>query len=240
MNSIKILPSNIHNSWDEFLDGDRLTQLEKIEHSIGNNYTPAHDKILKFLTNDLKALKIIILGQDPYPEEGRATGRAFEVGDLESWSSSFKQISLKNIVRLIHKTYNNIEDYNAIQPFSAIKAMIPKGEFRILPPNELFRSWEKQGVLLLNSYLTCEIGRPASHREIWADFSKGLIEYIVKKNSGLIWFLWGKEANNFRSLITNGRIYSSRHPMMCSCAFDDDFLKSSCFNETRNEIHWLG
>ena len=240
MKSIKILPLNVHNSWGEFLNQDRLSQLEKIAHSIGDHFTPVEDKVLRFMTNDLKRLKIVILGQDPYPQEGRATGRAFEVGDLASWGDSFRQVSLKNIVRLIHKTSNNIERYDQIKSFSEIKALILKDEFKILRPNELFKSWEKQGVLLLNSYFTCEVGRPESHREIWADFSNDLMQYLVKQNPHLTWFLWGKEANSFRRLIINGKIYSSRHPMMCSEEFEDDFLKSPCFHDTRSDIQWLG
>lgn len=240
MGEIKILPAEINSSWTDFLDSKILNMLSDIDKKIGGNYTPDTDKVLRFMHNDLNDMKVVILGQDPYPEKGRATGRAFEVGDLVSWQDKFKQVSLKNIVRLIYKTYKNIENYDEIKSFSEIKKEIITGQFNILPPNKIFESWEKQGVLLLNSYLTCEIGNPGSHREIWNEFSNNLIKYIAKKNSNLIWFLWGKDANAFRMFIVKGRIYSSRHPMMCSKEFEDDFLKSDCFKDTKDIINWTG
>jgi len=240
LNKINILPAEINSSWNDFLDNEILNMLYNIEKRIGSNYTPDTDKVMRFMRNDLSDMKVVILGQDPYPEKGRATGRAFEVGDLASWQDKFKQVSLKNIVRLIYKTYKNIDNYDEIKSYSEIKKEINAGLFNILPPNKIFESWEKQGVLLLNAYLTCEIGNPGSHRVIWAEFADSLIRYIVKKNNSLIWFLWGKDANVFRKYIIKGQIYSCRHPMMCSVEFEDDFLKSNCFKDTKDIINWIG
>ena len=236
----KLLPLDVHNSWKGFLDDTILNELLLIEEKIRDNHTPPAENVLRFMVNDLDALKVIILGQDPYPEKGRATGRAFEVGDMTLWNASFKQVSLKNIVRLLHKTYNNIENYDDIKSFNQIKEEIEKGQFNILPPHELFKSWERQGVLLLNSYLTCEVGKPGSHREIWPEFAGRLIEYISGRKPGLKWFLWGKNANSYSEHIIKGKIYSSRHPMMCSGAYEDDFLKAICFKETADTVNWLG
>lgn len=238
MRNISILPPKIHSSWENFLDEYMLRELAGIENKIGNCFTPSEDKILRFMVNNLKELKIVILGQDPYPEKGIATGRAFEVGGLNSWNTKFKQVSLKNIIRLLYKTYNNIEDYDQIKSFSEIKNEITRGQFRILPLNELFESWERQGVLLLNSYLTCETGKPGSHRDIWAGFAGRLIGYMVEQRQDLIWFLWGKNAGSFAERIIKGSIYSCRHPMMCSPEYEDDFLKSDCFKRTADIINW--
>jgi len=73
------------------------------------------------------------ISHDPYPEKGIATGRAFEVGGLKSWEQPFRQVSLKNIIRLIHKSYNNITRYEDIPSFTEIKKEIKAGRFPILP-----------------------------------------------------------------------------------------------------------
>jgi len=240
LNIPEIIPSTFHASWDEFLNEEMLEKLWEIQTAVIDKCTPDKENIMKFLQNDLYSLKVVILGQDPYPEKGAATGRAFEVNGLCSWNSSFRQVSLKNIVRLLHKSYNNIEEYDYILSYSQIKREIEQGIFDILPPSQLFKSWEQQGVLLLNSYLTCEEGNPGSHRELWNSFTCSLLSFISEKKSELYWFLWGRNANVFSSCVKKGIIYSCRHPMMCSEKYEDDFLKSSCFADTKQLVNWLG
>lgn len=229
-----------HDSWQEFLDAGTIDELKNIDSKIGSNINPEPENVLRFLNNDLFAVKVVILGQDPYPEKGRATGRSFEVGDLHSWNDKFRQVSLKNMIRLIHKNYNNIEDYKEIRKFSAIQEEIKAKKFNILPPDEIFKSWEKQGVLMLNTYLSIEAGKPGSHIHIWEAFSEKLLSYISSANKDISWFLWGKQAEEKTKRINYGKKYISRHPMMCSEKYEDDFLKSDCFKNTMNIINWLG
>ncbi len=234
-----LLNIEIHPSWQDFLNEELRAELNWVEKELEGEYTPETEKILLFLKNDLYALKVVILGQDPYPEVGRATGRAFEVGDLNDWNDKFKQISLKNIIRLLHKSYQGIEDYAEIKSFNQIKEELKSGVFKILPPNQLFTNWEAQGVLLLNTSLTCEPGKPGSHRDIWDDFTEQLIGYLSTRLD-LTWFLWGNDAISNERLINKGRIYKSKHPMMCNENNENDFLKSNCFAETKDLINWLG
>src|SRR6056297_1193057 len=138
---MKLMPENHHSSWKNFLNKNKKLILE-IEDKIGDNINPEPGNVLRFLNQDLSKIKIIILGQDPYPEKGRATGRAFEVGDLNSWNEKFRQVSLKNIVRSIHKTYNGYTEYQDIKKFSQIQKEIKKRRFKILSPNKLFKCWE--------------------------------------------------------------------------------------------------
>lgn len=231
---------NIHDSWNDFLTEDIKKELDKIETKIGNDYTPSKEKVLRFLELDLMRCKVVILGQDPYKPLGVATGRAFEPADLKDWNDKFRQVSLKNIVRLIYKSTNGIEMYDEIPNFSDIQKKIDTGEFNIKQPTEWFNSLEEQGVLFLNTTLTCKIGESNSHKDIWKVFSDKLITYISHKNINLSWFLWGKEAISQIKNIRAGRLYTSNHPMMCSEKYTDDFLKSDCFKETSNKINWLG
>lgn len=236
---MRILPDNIHSSWTDFLNAERIETIKDISQKIGENVNPEYKNILRFLSVDLSNVKVVILGQDPYPEKGVATGRAFEVGGLKTWEQPFKQVSLKNIVRLIHKSYSNIEKYEDIFSFNRIKNEIKEGRFPILPPDRLFESWEKQGVLLLNTSFSCVPNNPESHAMLWQEFSRRLIGYISEKYY-LCWFLWGKHAISMRDVINKGEFYVSRHPMLCSSKYDDDFLKSDCFTETKHLINWLG
>lgn len=237
---MSLIPNDAHSSWNDFLTEEVKDELRAVEEKIGKNINPDNENVLRFLKSDLNSIKVVILGQDPYPEKGRATGRAFEVGDLHSWNDKFRQISLKNIVRLLHKNYSCISEYSKILKFSEIQAEIKDGKFNILPPDRIFKSWEKQGVLLLNTYLTVEHGVTGSHISIWEPFSVKLLEYISEKNSNISWFLWGKQAEEKSKFIKSGKFYVSRHPMMCSEKYEDDFLKNNCFKDTMNIISWLG
>lgn len=235
-----IIPQSISPSWEKFLTEDMLKRLEKIEQYIGTNYTPNNDKILRFLNTDLNSAKICIIGQDVYYQPGIATGRSFEVGGLNSWDAPFRQVSLKNIVRLIYKTYKEINEYENILKFSEIVKEIRDNKFPFLAPNQWFNSLEQQGVIFLNTYLTCEIGKPNSHKFIWQEFSKELLTYISYERPDLIWFLWGNESISKKQYINKGVLYHSRHPMLCSSKYHDDFLKSTCIKDTMNIVNWLG
>lgn len=237
---MSLIPNDFHPSWSNFLTDEIRSELKNIDEKIGRNINPQYENVLRFMRCNLADVKVVILGQDPYPEKGRATGRAFEVGDLHSWSQKFRQVSLKNIIRLIHKNYSSIDDYSQIRKFSDIQEEIQMGKFRMLPPDEIFKSWEKQGVLLLNTYFTVEAGITGSHIAIWEPFSIELLKYISEENKNISWFLWGKQAEEKSRHITSGRFYISRHPMMCSEKYDDDFLKNNCFKDTMNQIDWTG
>lgn len=235
-----LIPENYNESWDEFLTDEIRKELDNIELKIGNDYTPSKEKVLRFLNLDLNKMKIVILGQDPYKPERVANGRSFQPNDLEQWTQSFKQVSLKNIIRLIHKSYNRISNYSEILSYKNLLPDIKSEKFPIKPPKEWFDSLENQGVLFLNTYLTCKINVSNSHKAIWEGFSKKLLKYISSKNPDLIWFLWGNESISNKEYIVKGKIYESRHPMMCAEKYEDDFLKCNCFKETMDIINWLG
>lgn len=237
LNSVK----HIHHSWNDFLTPGIISNLKDIESSIlesNQEFTPKSENVLKFLTVSLTDVKVIILGQDPYPQKGVATGRAFEVGTLKSWNDKFSNISLKNIIRAIYFAYRN--DY---LKYSEIKNQI-SSTFPLKMPNELFAEWEKQGVLLLNTSFTCEVGKSNSHEKLWREFTLSLLKFISKTNPEIVWFLWGNNAKLIVSDINLKNKIESMHPMMCYNKPDrtDDFLygKRNAFVETKHIINWLG
>lgn len=236
-----MIPNNHHPSWDDFFTKEIYDILKSIECALKHPFNPEDpEKILRFLELDLDVIKVIWLGQDVYPAKGAATGRAFEVATIDTWCQPFKQVSLKNILRLIHKTYNDIINYQDIYAYKRIKKAIENNEFNILPYQAWFDNLEKQGVMFLNTSFTCEVNKANSHQDLWAPFSEKLLSYIGKKRPDMIWFLWGKFAQSKKAWIKQGVFYESRHPMMCSEKYPDDFLKNPCFNETMDIIEWLG
>lgn len=232
--------SSVHKSWFPFFSEQRTRQIQDIEDCIGDNINPEPKNVFRFARMDLNKIKCCILGQDPYPSFPKngvyiATGRSFEVGTLKSWTDNFAQHSLKNMIRLIYKAYNG-----ELIEYEDIKKKITNGEFNILPPRQWFDNMEDQGVLFLNTYLTCEKGNPNSHREIWKDFNKDLIEYISASNPNITWFLWGGEAQKNEVYIKSGRIYKSNHPRLYDTTSSQAFLNSPCFKDTKDLIDWRG
>lgn len=230
----------VHKSYMDFFTKERMEQLEEIERQIGIGYTPKCENVLRFARKDLQSCKVVWLGQDPYFQPGVANGRSFQPNDLEDWKQPFKQVSLKNILRLVYASYYGVKEYTEIKKYKEILTEIEEGTFPIKQPREWFDSLEEQGVLFLNTSLTCRVNEANSHKKIWSDFSKDLLQYISERQPNLVWFLWGKESIEKREYIQSGKIIASRHPMMCSKKFEDDFLKSSCFKETAELIRWLG
>lgn len=242
---MSIIPEKWHPSWNGLMTRENINLLKEIESKIGNNFVPEEKNVLRFLQRDLSEIKCVWLGQDPYytiydEDKYVANGAAFWPNDLLSWSQPFSQKSLQNIIRLIYKNYNNITKYEDIKSYKEIKKEIENGSFKILQPQEWFKSLESQGVLLLNTYLTTIKGAGNKHQKIWTPFSIILLNYISENNKNISWFLWGNEAKSKKDYIKNGIFYESNHPTFCSIKYENDFLKNECFNKTKNIINWLG
>lgn len=246
MQSIFLQNLSIHSTWEEFFNRTEHL-LKKIESQIGDNFTPATEKVLRFAETNLDNIKVIIIGKDPYPQEGVATGRAFEVNGVSTWFDTEVNNSLKNIIKAIHKAYFKLEKGATIQE---VRNDIEHGKFPILPPNKAFNEWEKQGVLFLNTAFTCEVGgieQAGSHLSIWKLFFKELITYIANKNPHIKYFLWGDARKYVKPLrkenVPEEQLYLSLHP----CTNGDKggydrnsrFLNNPCFTDTKNIIQWV-
>ena len=192
-----------HSSWNTFFS-ENTKKLEEIYQKIScEDYTPSEENVLKFSRMPLESIKYVILGQDPYPAKNAATGLAFEVFGLRDWCEPFAQVSLKNILRLIYLSY-----FEELVSWKDLKELIKSGRFPVLPPDKLFKSWNRQGVLLLNTSLTCKIGESDSHKKLWAGFTQSLISYISRNVPDAVWFLWGNNAKQYAELIESGKIFS--------------------------------
>ncbi|MBQ2125155.1 MAG: hypothetical protein II196_05100, partial [Spirochaetales bacterium] len=126
-----------------------------------------------------------------------------------------------------------------ILKFSEILQEIKNGNFNILPPDELFESLEKQGVLFLNTAYTCQVGSPGSHIKLWEPFTTNLLSFIANENPNILWFIWGSFAEKQTQNLPIKKLVSS-HPMIC-CNKPKDFLFDiNMFKQTKDLINWTG
>ncbi len=229
----------IHSDWAPFLSEEIRDLIANAEAEVViTGFTPSAEKVLRFLTVPIASGKIVILGQDPYPQAGDATGRAFEVGTLQSWSQPFRNISLKNILRAVYKAYTG-----KVLLYNQLKEKFYT-DFPILSPGHLFEHWESQGVLMLNTSFTCEPGKPGSHQKIWEKFTSQLLQYISDNAPHITWFVWGNHAAKASKSIQPQKVISTMHPMMCynMPGRSNDFLfgETNCFKVFIPEIDWTG
>lgn len=130
-------------------------------------------------------LKVVILGQDPYPQLNVATGLAFANSSNTVKLSPSLEIIKENILRNEPNGYLDIS----------------------------LETWAKQGVLLLNSALTVEQNKIGSHTQLWEPFIKSLLINLSEINSGIIYILFGNQAKSFKQYIgKNNYIFECYHP----------------------------
>lgn len=237
--------SRVHRSWSWLFSPDILRTLDAIEERVGPSYAPDPGSVLRFASTDLGAVRVVVLGQDPYAQAGLSTGRAFESAGVSSWAGRNLNSSLRNIVRNVYRTTTGHS-----QKFDSVRRQIESGKFPILPPNELFDAWERQGVLLLNAYQTCAVGSPGSHIDIWRPFAASLVRFITAKRPDVLWFLWGKEPRALwnRAIVRfavkrdSYRTYAYPHPSYAGRGGDDSFIDCDCFEVGAREcgIDWTG
>jgi uracil-DNA glycosylase len=130
------------------------------------------------------AVRVVILGQDPYHGEGQAQGLAFSVPD-----GMARPPSLRNIFTEIELEYPDDPSQLVLKPNAA--------------NNDLSR-WVRQGVLLLNTALTVEDGQPASHAQKgWETVTDALIQVVAKDQNPKVFMLWGAHAQTKQNLLVN-------------------------------------
>lgn len=204
----------VGNKWDKILEEEyQKDYFKKIVLYINKAYKektifPPKNYILRALSlTDYDDVKVVILGQDPYHGIGEANGLAFAVN---------KGITLPPSLKNIYKELN--ADLNI--PIST------SGDLTC---------WAKEGVLLLNSVLTVEKDRPASHKDLgWQYFTDAIIKKVNEKETPVVFILWGNFAKSKKPLITNKKhlVIESSHPSPFSCNYG--FFGSRPFSKTNN------
>lgn len=208
---------NIEASWkavlkDEFSKPyfEQIVYFLKTEKSTGKTIFPPGSLIFNaFEQTPFNAVKVVILGQDPYHGAGQAHGLCFSVQNPTA-----PPPSLVNIFKEIK---------------SDIGIKIPIG-------NGNLSRWAQQGVLLLNASLTVRANEPNSHSKIgWATFTDAVIKTVSDQKSGIIFLLWGRFAQEKQFLIDETKHYvlKAAHPSPFSA--DKGFFGCRHFSKT-NEL----
>lgn len=229
---------NIDESYRAFFNIEKVSNIQNFINNLNfenREYTPSEEKIFRALEMKIEDIKVCILGKDPYFQKGVATGLAFEV-NKNSWNDESINTSLKNILKLIYKTYTG-----EIKDINYIRKMIENNKFKMLAPNLLFESWMKQGVLLLNSSLTTLVGSAGMHHKFWTPNIRELIEYISSKNENITYLLWGNDAIVFEKNVLKGNIIKHNHPAIVGKLDNpNDFMNGKSFENTKDIVNWKG
>lgn len=154
-------------------------------------------------------VKVVILGQDPYPTKGMAHGFAFSV--------------LPHIKTLPPSLRNILREYSADLGYPP-------------PRNGDLRDWASRGVLLLNTILTVEEGKPLSHKNIgWEKLCYEVIRCLAERRN-VVFVLWGRAAQEYKAACGDCPVVASPHPSPLS----KGFLGSRPFTRTNEELVKLG
>ncbi len=171
--------------------GQSLAQAIKDRIEVGAVvYPPEPFKALELTSLD--RVRVVILGQDPYHGEGQAHGLAFSVPTGVKIPPS-----LRNIFKEIAQETGNLS--------IAQRA------------NGCLERWAKQGVLLLNTCLTVESGKPASHAKLgWEVLTDAIIRKLATSNRRVVFLLWGAHAQAKRNLLQDDPAVTGQHLILCA------------------------
>ena len=180
--------------WMKVID---RTELNNVMAKVGQEYRsklmcPAQSDVFKaFELCPLKDLKVVMMGQDPFPQKGVATGILF---------GNNKEISNENLspsLKVIKEAAINFE-----VPHNCIIF------------DQTLESWAKQGILMINSALTVEMNKVGSHVMLWRPFIAKLLKSLSEYNTAIIYVLFGRQAQSFKPYINDklNHVIEIEHP----------------------------
>ncbi len=188
----------IDPGWASALDpvADRIAALGaflRAEQAAGRPFLPAGDQILAAFTQPFADVRVLIVGQDPYPTPGHPIGLSFSVApDVSPLPGSLVNIFREYRDDLGHE----------------------------LPRTGDLTPWTRQGVMLLNRVLTVQVGKPASHRgKGWEEVTEHAIRALVARDAPLVAILWGKDARSLKPLLGATPVIESPHPSPLSARY---------------------
>ncbi|MDO3069746.1 Uracil-DNA glycosylase (UDG) [Mycobacteroides abscessus subsp. bolletii] len=191
----------------------KMGEFLREENSSGRGYLPAGANVLRAFTYPLADVRVLIVGQDPYPTPGHAMGLSFSVAAD---------------VRPVPRSLGNIFDeyQNDLG--------LPK------PANGDLTPWSEQGVMLLNRVLTVRPGNPASHRgKGWEIVTECAIRALVARDAPLVAILWGRDAATLKPMLgPSVPTIESVHPSPLSAS--RGFFGSKPFSRANELLVGLG
>ncbi|MDT5402873.1 MAG: uracil-DNA glycosylase [Mycobacterium sp.] len=192
----------------------QLGEFLRAELAAGQRYLPAGPNVLRAFSFPFDGVRVLIVGQDPYPTPGHAVGLSFSVAPD---------------VRPIPRSLDNIfKEYVSDLGYPA-------------PTSGDLTPWAEQGVMLLNRVLTVRPGNPASHRgKGWEAVTECAIRALVARPQPLVAVLWGRDASTLKPMLTGAKCMTieSVHPSPLSAS--RGFFGSRPFSRTNELLAELG
>lgn len=176
---------SMDHSWHRLLEPSR-DLLGRIENQLStiSNLTPDRNQVMRAFELPVEKVRVLLLGQDPYPTDGMACGLAFA-----NTPGTKTPQSLRNLMKELESDL----------PGVSATADLAK--------------WSNQGVMLLNSALTTEVGSSGSHQNLWREFIEEVITVLDQARDGkLVCLSLGLEAKKLASLIALGEVVYAPHP----------------------------
>lgn len=216
----KLAAIQSHEDWKDIIyknlpneDIERYYESEKVCY-------PPKEQIFSWAGKSYKEIKVIILGQDPYINQGEACGYAFAVCEGKKIPPSLKNV---------YKAINN----DTGKPVNCDSDGTLKG-------------WIEQGVLLLNCSLTVFSGKSNSHASSWEKYTKNIIKWISENCENIVFLLWGTFAHKKAKLVNVSKhlCILESHPSPLNTKYK--FIETKCFTKCnefllqkgRGEIEW--
>lgn len=182
------------------------------ELAAGRDYLPAGSNVLRAFTRPLADVRVLIVGQDPYPTPGHAVGLSFSVDR-----------GVRPLPRSLVNIYAELRDDLGIEP-------APHGDLS---------AWFDQGVLLLNRVLTVRPGSPGSHRgKGWEEVTTAAVAALARRSGPLVAVLWGRDAQGAQSLLGDVPAICSAHPSPLSAR--SGFFGSKPFSRANSALAQQG
>jgi uracil-DNA glycosylase len=180
----------------------------RAEIAAGRSYLPAGTNVLRAFTEPFADVRILIVGQDPYPTPGHAVGLSFSV-----------DAQVRPIPRSLQNIYREL-----------------RSDLEVSPPDSGDLSvWSTRGVLLLNRVLTVAPGAPGSHRgKGWEMVTDQAIRALVGRGTPLVAILWGRDAQSLRASLGRVPCIESAHPSPMSA--DRGFFGSRPFSRANASL----
>ena len=203
------MTDKIHKSWKKLFDKYNFN-LDELYNGDDIVYPP-RELVFRVFSMNIKKIRIVLLGQDPYHNPHQANGLSFSVPDKVKIPPSLQNIYKELCIEFPERNY----EFNT---------------------GNLERWFTEEKIFLLNSSLTVVKNKPSSHMTIWSDFTDDVIRYISKKNKDCIFILLGNFAKSKEKFIENkDRIIMGVHPSPFSA--NNGFFNSNIFRKVEEILH---
>ncbi|MFE5777538.1 uracil-DNA glycosylase [Brachybacterium sp. NPDC056505] len=164
----------------------------RAETESGRGYLPTGQNVLRAFTRPLADVRVLIVGQDPYPTPGHPIGLSFAVEE-----------HVRPLPRSLQNIFKEMQEDLGIVP-------APHGDLS---------AWQDQGALLLNRVLTVQPGSPASHRgKGWEAVTEAAIRALAARGGPLVAILWGRDAQSLQPMLSPTPCITSPHPSPLSAS----------------------